>query len=102
LKRKRGVRKIALIKSGTTGSPLDEAVYTTHFLAFCLATKKPQVVVQLATPRILHNNMSVPVTHDPPPVVLLGFKFNQSCCNNTHNWSGGIWMCRVVFTAGSA
>jgi len=50
--------------------------------------------VQLATPRILRNNLSVPVTRDPPPAVLLGFEL--------HAWSGGIWTCRVLFAGGSA
>jgi len=38
---------------------------------------------------------------DPPLAVPLGFEF-QSCRDDTHSWSGGIWMCRVFFAAGSA
>ena len=82
--------------------PLDEAVYTVQPFAFCLAAEKPQVVVQLATPGTLHDNLSVPVTCDPPPAVLLGFKLQESCCDDTHARSGGIWTCGVLFAAGSA
>ena len=31
---------------------------------------------------------------DPLPVVPLGLEF-QSCRDDTHAWSGGIWMCQV-------
>jgi len=96
------MRKIVLIDPNTTGSPLDEVVYTAQLFAFCLATEKPQMVVQLATPRILCDNLSVPVTHDPLPAVLLRFQLHESCCDDTHAWSGGIWTCRVLFAAGSA
>jgi len=47
------------------------------------------------------NNLGILVMRDPPLVVPLGFEF-QSCCDDTHSWSGGIWMCRVFFAAGSA
>ena len=72
------VRIIVLIKPNTTGSPLDEVVHTTQLSAFCLATEKPQVVVQLSTPRILRDNMRVPIARDPPPAVLFGFRFHPS------------------------
>ena len=46
-------------------------VYTVQ-LSTCPVAEKPQMVVQLATPRLLSDNRSVPVTHNPPPAVLLG------------------------------
>ena len=61
----------------TTCSLLDEVIYTTQLLAFCLAAGEPQMIRQLAAPRILCNNMSVPVTRDPLPAVLLGFEFHK-------------------------
>jgi len=35
---------------------------------FCLTAVEPQTVVQLATPCILGDNLSVLVMHNPPPV----------------------------------
>ena len=82
------MRKIILIDPNTMGSPLDKVVYTTQLFTFYLATEKPQMVVQLAMPGILCDNLSVPVTHNPLPVVLLGFQLHESCCDDTHTWSG--------------
>jgi len=84
LKRKKSVRKIVLIKPNTTSSPLDEVVYTPQLLGFCLMTEKPQMMVQLATSWLLRNNMSVPVTCNPMPAVLLGLEFHVPCCDGTH------------------
>ena len=61
----------------TIGSLLDEVIYTTQLFAFCPAAGKPQMVRQLAAPRILCNSMSIPVTRDPLPAVLLGFEFHK-------------------------
>jgi len=69
------------------------------FLAFCLTTERFQMVVQLATPRKLSDNLGIPVTGDPPPAVLLRFKFHESCCDDTYTQSGGIWMSEVLFVA---
>jgi hypothetical protein len=71
----------------------------TQLLSFCLATEKAQMVMQLAVPRILGDNFGVPVTCDPPPAVLLRFKFHLSCRNDTHARSGGIWTHREPFAA---
>ncbi len=57
------------------------------------------MVVQLATPRKLGDNLGILVTGDPLPVVLLGFEFHESCYNNTHARSGGIWISKVLFVA---
>ena len=84
LKRKKSVRKIVLIKPNTSSSPLDEVVYTPQLLGFCLATEKPQMMVQPATSWILGDNMTVPVTRNPTPAVLLGLEFHEPCCNDTH------------------
>jgi len=53
-------------------SPLDEGVDPTKLLAFCLVTKKSQMVAQLAMPRKLSNDLSIPVTGDPPPATFSG------------------------------
>ena len=75
------MRKIVLIEQhDTTGSLIDEVIYTTQsFFFFFLVAGKPQMVVQLAAPRprILRNNMNVPVTRDPQPAVLLEFEFHN-------------------------
>ena len=80
-------------------SPLDKGADPTKLLAFCLITEKSQMVVQLAMPGKLSNNLSVPVTGDPPPATLLRFKFHESCHNDTHTQSGGIWTSEVLFVA---
>src|SRR5579863_668434 len=102
LNRKIGCEKFILIKPNTMGSPLNKVVYNTQLSAFCLTTGKPQMVVQLIMPRILCDNLSISVMHNPLPAVLLGFKCHQSYCDDTYAWSGGIQMCRVLFAAGSA
>jgi len=101
LKRKKSVR-IVLIKPNTTSSPLDEVVYTPQPLAFCLATEKPQMMVQLATPWIFRDNMSIPDTRNPTPAVLLGLEFHEPCGDGAHAWSGRIWTCWVFLAASSA
>jgi len=53
-------------------SPLDKGVDSTKLLTFCLATEKSQMVVQLAMPGKLSNDLSVPVTGDPPPATFSG------------------------------
>ena len=40
------------------------------------------MMAQLATPRIICYNLCIPITGDPPPAALLGFKFHESCCND--------------------
>ena len=74
------MRKIVLIEQhDTTGSPIDEVIYTTQpFFFFFLVAGKPQMVVQLAAPRPrILRNMNVPVTRDPLPAVLLEFEFHN-------------------------
>jgi hypothetical protein len=53
-------------------SPLDEGVDPTKLLAFCLTTKKSQMVAQLAMPGKLSNDLSVPVTGNPLPATFSG------------------------------
>jgi hypothetical protein len=53
-------------------SPLDEGVDPMKLLAFCLATEKSQMVAQLAMPRKLSNDLSIPVTGDPLPATFSG------------------------------
>jgi len=45
-------RKIIIVKPNTTGSPLQLARWYTP-CTFCLATEKPQMVVQVAMPWIV-------------------------------------------------
>ena len=93
--KKKAVRTIVLIKPDTMGSPLDKMVYTLQLLAFCLTTEKPQIMVQLAMPWILHDNMGVPVTCNPMLTVLLGLDFHEPCSSmeRLKTPSLGEWTC---------
>jgi len=50
------------------------------------------MVEKLTVYRIICYNLCVPITGDPLPVVLLRFKFHESCHNDTNEWSGRIEM----------
>ena len=63
---------------------LEQGSYLMAYPAFCLVTEKSQTVVQLAKPGNLNDNLSISVTGNPLLAVLLGFKFCESCYNDTH------------------
>src|SRR6266478_753942 len=81
--------------------PLNKVVNCTQLLAFCLATEKTQMMVQLTAAREFRDNLSVPISSNSPPAVLLRFKFHESCGNNAHTWSGRTGTRRVFLTARS-
>jgi len=66
-KRKIGYSEESYVLNQQNASPLDEVVNATQL-------RKSQMVVQLATSRIICYNLCVPIMSDPPPAVLLRFE----------------------------